>query len=320
MALAHAMFRLSDWTNELLTMMAVNLKLKKLFKAPPDLRLDGKVIIVTGGNRGIGKVVSTDLASRGAKIIIACRDVESAEVTATEIRTKVPNAIVIVKKLDLASFDSIRAFASDILASEPKIDILINNAGLVTTKKSETVDQMEMMMQVNCFGSLLLTCLLLDRIIASGNGRIVNTSSMAHHQISTFDFEDINWRNKRSFPYFDVYGHSKLGLMLWTRYLGIKLAAQNVKVYAVDPGVSGTDLASSLSRFHQFIFRFFWRSIQESGDSVVSAVLDDSGSYEPGVNYYMVDGRFKNASPFARNDGAAEKLWQLAYHDLALPN
>lgn len=316
MALAHFRHRYSDSMYEMFNTLAINLRLKKRPKSSPDVRLDGKVVIVTGGNRGIGKEISIDLAARGAKLIIACRDVETGEATAALIREKTPNAIVIVKKLDLASFDSIRAFAADILASEPKIDILVNNAGYVINKRDETGDGMEIMMQVNCFGPMLLTALLLERIIVAGNGRIVNTSSLAHHQTATFDFDDINWKNKRSFPYFDVYGHSKLGLMLCTRFLSAKLASKNVKVYAVDPGVSATDLGNNMSTFHKIILRSplmkcFMRSVPEAGDSVVSAVVDDSGSYEAGTNYYMIDGRFKAVSPFARNDEAAEKMWQL---------
>ena len=317
MAVAHYKGLLSDTFGEMFNSCFVNMRVKKRPKSSPDLRLDGKVAIVTGGNRGIGKATAIDLASRGAKVIIACRDTETGEATASEIRAKVPNAQVVVKKLDLASFNSIRAFAADVLASEPKVDILVNNAGYITPQRSETVDGNELMMQVNCFGPMLLTCLLLERIMASEDGRIVSTSSLAYYRVRTFDFDDANWKNKRSFPYFDVYGHSKLGLMLWTRYLGLKLAGKNVKVYAVDPGIATTELGNNMTTFDRlvvrsFIFKMFTRSVEESGGSLVSAVVDPSGSYEPGVNYYMVDGSFKSVSPIAKNDEAAEKLWFLA--------
>lgn len=316
MALAHLKYRYSDSLSSMFGTMFINLRLKKRFVPSADVRLDGKVAIVTGGNRSIGKFVSIDLAARGAKVIIACRDIETGEVTASEIRAKTPNAIVLVKKLDLASFDSIRQFAADVLASEPKIDILVNNAGYLNSKRIETADQMEVMMQINCFGPILLTSLLLERIIASGDGRIVNTSSMAHHQVSRFDLEDVNWKNKSSFPYFDVYGHAKLGLMLLTRLLGMKLAGKNVKVYAVDPGVSRTELGNNMTRFHKillqsFFLTIFLRSVKEAGDSVISAIVDESNLYQPGVNYYMVDGRFKSGSPSSKDDQVAEKLWQI---------
>lgn len=315
-ALEHFRYRITDSMGEMLSTFFINARFKKRFLPSPEKRLDGRVAIVTGGNRGIGRSISIDLASRGAKVIIAARDTAKGEETAAEIRTKTPNAVVIVKKLDLSSFESIRNFAADILATEPRIDYLVNNAGYVIYKRVESSDKLEIMHQINCFGPLLLTMLLLERIVASDDARIVNTSSMAHHQLANFDFDDFNWKNKRSFSYFDVYGHSKLGLMLWTRLLGDKLASKNVKVYAVDPGIAPSELAANMSTFHKMVvtsllFRAFMRSVKEAGDSVVSAVIDDSGSYKPKVNYFMVDGQFKQASPFSQSDEAAEKLWQI---------
>ena len=308
--------RYTDGFGEMFSTLFINSRLMKRPKPSRETRLDGKVVIVTGGNRGIGRVVSIDLASRGARVIIACRDIETGEATATEIRSKTSDASVSVMKLDLASFESIRDFAATILRTESKIDILVNNAGYVISKRIETQDGMEIMMQVNCFGPMLLTALLLEKLMASDSGRIVNTSSLAHNQTARFDLDDINWKNKRSFPYFDVYGHSKLGLMLLVRLFGQKLASKNIKVYAVDPGVSATDLGNNMSSFHKFFLqsplaKIFMRSVQESGESVISAVIDDSGLYEAGKNYYMCDGRFKQMSPFAQNDEAAEKLWTI---------
>eukprot|EP00105_Crassostrea_gigas_P030343 XP_011452614.1 PREDICTED: retinol dehydrogenase 13 [Crassostrea gigas] len=143
-------------------------------------RLDGKTVIITGANTGIGKETAIDLASRGAKVILACRDVMRAERAATDIMKKSNNQNIVVKIVDLASLDSIRKFADNINKSEPKIDILINNAGIMMCPYWKTQDGFEMQFGVNHLGHFLLTNLLLDKIKSSAPARIINVSSRAH--------------------------------------------------------------------------------------------------------------------------------------------
>ena len=312
MALEHFKFSLCDQMGEFGKTMLVNAGLKKRPKPSPDVRLDGQVAIVTGGNRGIGKIISTDLASRGAKVIIACRDTEKAQETVNEIKQQVAMANVQVRKVDLTSFASVREFAKSLLNNEPRIDILVNNAGLVVTERTETEDKNELMLQVNCYSPMLLTCLLADRLSKSPDGRVVGVSSVAHSAVSSLNLDDLNWA-KDKYSYFDVYGHSKLALMVLTRYLSKKLAGK-VKVYAADPGVSMTDFFNNMSTFHRVAtsaMRVCTRPVNESGESIVSAVVDSSGQYVPGENYYVVDGQFKQPSPYARSDEAANKFWDI---------
>ena len=142
--------------------------------------LNGKTVIITGANTGIGKETAIDLAKRGARVILACRDLIRANEAAGEIRRVTGNGNVFVEILDLASFDSIRKFASKILAQEERIDILINNAGIMYCPKWKTKEGFEMQFGVNHLGHFLLTNLLLEKIKKSAPSRIVNVSSRAH--------------------------------------------------------------------------------------------------------------------------------------------
>jgi retinol dehydrogenase-12 len=144
-------------------------------------RLDGKTAIITGSNTGIGKETALDLAKRGARVILACRDVDKANQAASEIRKRSGNGNVHVEKLDLASFDSIRSFASRINSQEARLDILINNAGIMLCPFWKTNDGFEMQFGVNHLGHFLLTNLLLDKLKqAPEQARIVNVSALAY--------------------------------------------------------------------------------------------------------------------------------------------
>lgn len=307
---------------EFVSTFFVNAYLKKRPKAPRDYRMDGQVAIVTGGNRGIGKVISRDLAARGAKVIIACRDEGKAQETVQEIIQETPSAVVKVCKIDLTSFASVREFANQMLNDESRIDVLVNNAGLSWQERVVTEDKNEMMLQVNCLSPFLLTCLLAERMSSSPDARVVNVSSIAHHMtIEKINFDDLNY-SKGKFAYFEVYGHSKLALMLLTRALSVKLAGK-VKVYAADPGVSMTDFFNNMSTFHRLMTsatRVCTRSVQDAGESIVSAVVDQSGLYKPGEQYYMADCQFKDPSPFARQDDAAEKMWSIFIEKTGVTN
>ncbi|XP_005470811.1 retinol dehydrogenase 13 isoform X3 [Oreochromis niloticus] len=145
-------------------------------------RLDGKTVLITGANTGIGKETAVDMARRGARVILACRDMEKANKAAEEVKKRSGNDSVIVRKLDLASLQSIRQLAKDVLASEERLDVLINNAGIMSCPKWKTEDGFEMQFGVNHLGHFLLTNCLLDLLKKSSPSRIVNVSSLAHER------------------------------------------------------------------------------------------------------------------------------------------
>ena len=202
-------------------------------------RIDGKTVIVTGGNTGIGKVTAMELARRGAHVILACRDISKGQAALVEIKDAVPYADVVCMELNLASFNSVRRFAHRILQTEPKIHILVNNAGVMFVPYQLTEDGYELTFAVNHLGHFLLTCLLLDRIKESAPSRIITVSSAAHI-IGYLDFGDMMWSKRYNAQL--AYGRSKLANVMFTRELAARLAGTNVTVCSLHPGTINTEL------------------------------------------------------------------------------
>ncbi|KAK0080357.1 hypothetical protein PV326_008228, partial [Microctonus aethiopoides] len=159
-----------------------------------DEKLNNKVFIVTGANTGIGKEISRDLAKREAKVIMACRDLHKCETTRKEIVLETKNKYIYCRKCDLASQSSIREFAKLFKAEHNRLDVLINNAGVMRCPQTVTEDGIEMQLGVNHMGHFLLTNLLLDKIKASAPSRIVNVASVAHHR-GKINVSDLNSAN-----------------------------------------------------------------------------------------------------------------------------
>lgn len=210
------------------------------------IRADGKCILITGANAGIGKETAIEMAERGAKVILACRDRTRAEIAREEIIRTTGNSNVHVMLLDLASFRSIRAFAKEFLAAEPRLDILINNAGIMGNDRMLTEDGLEMQMGVNYFGHFLLTLLLLPRLRKSAPSRIVNVSSWGHIFVSLRK-DDLNF--EKDYNRFAPYLQSKLAQILFTSELSKKLKNTGVTVNALHPGVTLTELGRNMERF-----------------------------------------------------------------------
>jgi len=207
-------------------------------QAPTVPDLHGTTILVTGGNAGIGKETAVALARAGASVTVTARDAAKGQAALDEIRTRSGSADVDVMDLDLASFASVREFASRYADAHASIDVLVNNAGLMLTSYRQTVDGNEMTFQVNHLGPFLLTNLLRDPLVAAGDARVVNVSSDAHKQGGkTLDFDalqspgGVNARNSMN-----VYGRTKLENILFTRELARRWAADGVTTNAVHPG------------------------------------------------------------------------------------
>uniref|UniRef100_A0A8B9KGF5 Dehydrogenase/reductase (SDR family) member 13a, duplicate 3 n=1 Tax=Astyanax mexicanus TaxID=7994 RepID=A0A8B9KGF5_ASTMX len=187
--------------------------------------LQGKTAIVTGSNTGIGKATALDLAKRGARVILACRNKQKAEAAVFDIRRESGNTAVLFMPLDLASLKSVRTFAETFLKTEPRLDLLINNAGLMGPGRTE--DGFGIAFGVNHLGHFLLTLLLLDRLKASGQSRIVNVSALLH-RLGSVDFNTLNTHKdlvtgQSSWHCFKAYCHSKLCNVLFTRELANRL-------------------------------------------------------------------------------------------------
>ena len=202
-------------------------------------RLDGKTVIVTGGNTGIGKATAEELSERGARVILACRDMVKGRSVMEEIKEKTSNNNLAVRKLDLASCKSIRAFAEQILREEPHIDILINNAGVMFVPYQLTEDGFELTFGVNHLGHFLLTNLLLDRIKASAPSRILVVTSLGH-LVGYLDFGDMMWKKRYNSQL--AYARSKLANIMFVKELGKRLVGTGVTVCSLHPGTINTEI------------------------------------------------------------------------------
>ena len=213
----------------------------------PDLT--GKVIVVTGANTGLGFESVKFMASLNAQtVILACRSEERAIEAMHRIKKEVSVGVIEYMPLDLNDMTSVQAFAKDFNSKFSKLDILLNNAGIMALpERKQTVQGIEQQLGVNHVGHFLLTTLLMDKIKAAPQGRIVNVSSLAHEgakkQMGGLNMKDINW--EMSYVPWHVYSQSKLANVYFTKKLAMKLEEEkvnNVKVVSLHPGVVRTEL------------------------------------------------------------------------------
>lgn len=209
-------------------------------KFPKRFSAAGKVIIVTGAASGIGKETAMEMAERGGRVILACRNKDSAIAARDAIVAKTGNVDVHFIHLNLKSFSSVRSFVHEFLQQNNRLDLLINNESIIGASENLTDDGLEIHMAVNHYASFLLTSLLLDILKTSVPSRIVNVSSAVHDQ-AVFRKEYIE--SQRSYGNsFEAYAQSKLANILFTRELSSNLRDTGVTVNCVNPGASYAEL------------------------------------------------------------------------------
>lgn len=288
---------------------------KRYFQGPrcqSSKSLKGKTVVITGANTGIGKETAVDLAARGARVIIGCRNLEKGKEALKEIQDRSGNRNVFLEKLDLASLESVRSFADKILNSEPRLDILINNAGVMACPYQKTEDGFEMQFGVNHLGHFLLTMLLLDRLKSSQPSRIINVSSSAHRMgTGKIKFDDIH--HQKSYSSWGAYFDSKLANVLFTRELSKHLEGTHVTANSLHPGAVTTELQrhSILSSPIMYPLRWYMFKTAEQGaqTTIHCAVAEEM---EGVCGKYLRDCHIVEESKGAQDDAAAKKLWEVS--------
>jgi NAD(P)-dependent dehydrogenase (short-subunit alcohol dehydrogenase family) len=204
----------------------------------------GRVAVITGANTGLGYETASTLAERGAHVVLAVRNLDKGKNAATLIGRRNPGRSVALQELDLTSLESIRAAAAQLRADHDRIDLLINNAGVMFTPESTTKDGFELQFGTNHLGHFALTGLLLDRLLCVPGSRVVAVSSTAH-RTGRIRFDDLQWH--RDYSRVGAYAQSKLANLLFTYELQRRLTDTETIAVAAHPGVSKTELDRNTS-------------------------------------------------------------------------
>ncbi|KAG5281330.1 hypothetical protein AALO_G00070050 [Alosa alosa] len=269
-------------------------------------RLDGKTVLITGGNSGIGKETAVALAIRGARVIIACRDVDKAQKAVREIKARSHNVNVVYMELDLANMRSIREFCTSFLQKEKRLNILINNAGIPSVL-DWTDDNFSMCFGVNHLGHFLLTNLLLGRLKESAPSRVI-TLTCDNYKYQKLDFQDLNYN---LLPFF-TYCRSKLANIYFTQELARMTDGKGVTAYAVHPGYVQSNWTCHFSILFrilmQVIMFMFFVPCELGAQTVIYCAVSDTVTDNNGG--YFTDCRPATLRPFAKDPGVAKKLWE----------
>jgi NAD(P)-dependent dehydrogenase (short-subunit alcohol dehydrogenase family) len=275
-----------------------------------------RVAIVTGSSSGIGYETARVLANKKATVIIAVRNLKKGNSAANRIREEYKNADVKVMELDLASLESVRNFADDFKKKYSRLDLLINNAGVMMPPYSKTADGFELQLGTNHLGHFALTGLLIDVIKDTENSRIVTVSSGAH-QYGQLDFDDLNWE-KRKYKPMKTYGDSKIANLYFTYQLDRKLKEKNHTTLAAasHPGWTATELQRHSGLF-SFLNRFFAQDIAMGAlPTLYAAVEPDvkSGDYFGPSGFKEMKGYPKKveSNELSHNKDIAKRLWEVS--------
>ncbi len=287
----------------------------------PDQR--GRVALVTGANSGIGFEAAAALAAKGAHVVLACRDAGKAKGAFDAIRARRADASLEVQALDLASLASIRACADRVIAEHARLDLLVNNAGVMAIPRRTTADGFEMQLGTNHFGHFALTGLLLERLLAAPAARVVTVSSSAHRP-GRMHWDDLQL--ERGYQRWSAYSQSKLANLLFAYELDRRLRHKGARAAstAAHPGYAATNLQFVGARMDgsRFMERFFVLGNRLLGQSAADGALPTlyaatspdvaSGDYVGPSRMFEAWGSPKKVGSSARSHDAADarRLWE----------
>jgi NAD(P)-dependent dehydrogenase (short-subunit alcohol dehydrogenase family) len=279
----------------------------------------GRVAVITGANSGIGLAAARELARAGAQVTLACRDTTKGETAAEAIRGTIPDAQLDVAQLDLASLASVRAFAE--AYPHDRLDLLINNAGVMASPYRKTADDFELQLGTNHLGHFALTGLLLDKLLGTPQARVLTISSTAH-KIGRINFEDL--QSERSYQRWRAYGQSKLANLLFALELDRRLRTTDAELLSVaaHPGYAATNLqfAATPSRVEKIGSTVLNRVYAQSAERGAGPTLYAATSEVPGGSFVGPDGfqemrgdpAIVKPTRGARDPETARRLWEIS--------
>jgi NAD(P)-dependent dehydrogenase (short-subunit alcohol dehydrogenase family) len=285
----------------------------------PDL--SGKVMVVTGANSGLGFESSKEFARKGAKVVMACRSTKKGQASLDKIFEEIPDASAEVMHLDLANLKSIHQFVEKFKGKHDRLDVLLNNAGIMFTPHWKTEDGFEIQFGTNHLGHFALTGLLLDFVVKTPESRVVTVSSTGH-SMGMMNFSDLNWEKSR-YNTQGAYGRSKLANLLFTYELQRRFENNGINSIAVaaHPGASDTNLMRHTNRILIAFLRIFLGPlIQSAAMGALPQIRASVDSDVKGGEYYGPDGfREMRGSPILVQSNAAShnvsdamKLWEVS--------
>src|SRR6201997_268807 len=281
----------------------------------------GRVVVITGANTGLGYETATALAEHGAHVVLAVRDLDKGKDAAAQITAQSPDAEVALQELDLASLESIRAAADELKAAHPRIDLLINNAGVMYTDKDTTKDGFELQFGTNHLGHFAFTGLLLDRLLPVEGSRVVTVSSVGHRILAKIHFDDLQW--ERSYNRVRAYGQSKLANLMFTYELQRRLAHRGAPTTALaaHPGGSDTELTRYIPGLLKPAVDVLWPLFSQSAEMgalpTLRAATDPAAQ---GGQYYGPDGigvqrghpKVVKSSGQSHDEAQQRRLWEVS--------
>ncbi len=269
--------------------------------------MQGKTVVVTGGTSGIGEAAALALARQGARIVLIARDPARADATLAKLRLAGPAVEHASHLADLSRIAEMKRVSAEIAAAEPRIDVLVNNAGAIFGKRELTADGLEATFAVDHMGYFGVTLGLMDRLRGTPEARVVSTASIGH-RAGKLDFDDLQMQ--RGWSSFGAYGRAKLANILFTRALARRLESSGATANCFHPGGVASRFGDNVGPFAQLakvVFRPALVSPEQGADTLVWLA---SSPHVAGVTgAYFAKRAQATPSAAARDDEAAERLW-----------
>jgi NAD(P)-dependent dehydrogenase (short-subunit alcohol dehydrogenase family) len=276
-------------------------------KTENGMQMQGKVVMITGASSGIGKITALELARGGAEVIMVCRNQQKGEAAQTEIIKETGNPNVFLFQADLAKLSEVRLVAEAFSRQFAKLDVLINNAGMMPAKYKRTDEGFEICWATNYLSMFLLTNLLMDKLLAAGEARIINVSSEAH-RLGQLDFHELH--SPRKYSALTAYADSKLAAVIFTYELARRLELTKVTANCLHPGIVNTNFASDSFKAFKILMQLgqpFMRTSQKGAETTL--YLATEPSLESVSGKYFKNCKPVRSSKITHDEALGRRLW-----------